>query len=84
METITEEQVVENDLKHVFVKRETKLKELIVDYIGETLHPQEPEVTVEDIVKIFADEFPEFLSVVAEENFIRGYAQAFKELDKNP
>jgi len=35
-------------------------------------------------VKIFADEFPEFLSVVAEENFIRGYAQAFKDLDKNP
>ena len=42
METITEEQAVENDLKHVFVKRETKLKELIVDYIGETLHPNEP------------------------------------------
>ena len=81
METITEQEAKDNDLKHVFVKRESKLKEIIVDYVGEVLHPQEPKVTVEDVVKIFADEFPEFLSVVAEENFIRGYQQAFQDIN---
>ena len=83
METITEQEIEDNDLKHVFVKRESKLKEIIVEYVGEVLHPQEPQVTVEDVVKIFADEFPEFLSVVAEENFIRGYRQAFQDINKN-
>ena len=83
MKTITEQQAEDNGSKHVFVKRESKLKELIVEYVGEVLHPQEPQVTVEDVVKIFADEFPEFLSVVAEENFISGYRQAFQDFHKN-
>jgi len=34
-------------------------------------------VTVEMIVELMAKEFPEFLMAVAEENFIRGYRQAF-------
>ena len=33
------------------LKRESKLKEIIVDYVGEVLHPQEPKVTVEDVVR---------------------------------
>ena len=33
------------------------------------------------IVDCMADEFPEFLMVVAEENWIRGYKQAFVDIE---
>ena len=81
METKTEEKYIEEDPKYFLVKNDTKLKELIVNYVGEQLHPLKPEVTVEDIVNIFADEFPEFLMTVAEENWVRGYQQALVDVD---
>ena len=33
------------------------------------------------IVEVIAKEFPEFLLVVAEENFIRGYEQALADVE---
>ena len=33
------------------------------------------------IIEVMAKEFPEFLLVVAEENFIRGYQQALADVD---
>ena len=57
-------------------KNESKLKELIVQFVGEATNPKDDEVTVEHIVEIFSEQFPEFLLAVAEENFIRGYSQA--------
>ena len=33
------------------------------------------------IVEVVAKEFPEFLMVVAEENWIRGYKQAFDDME---
>lgn len=68
------------DLKET-VGSDTPLKEMIVNYIGEQLQPENGEVTVEMIVEIFAKEFPEFLLAVAEENWIRGYHQAFEDLE---
>jgi len=62
------------------VAAETPLKEMIVNYIGERLEADGPEVTVEMAVEVFALEFPEFLLAVAEENFLRGYQQAFYDL----
>ena len=82
METKTEEKYIEEDPKYFLVKNDTKLKELIVNYVGEQLHPLKPEVTVEDIVNIFADEFPEFLMVVAQENFLRGYTTGLEDAKK--
>jgi hypothetical protein len=79
MKTKTEEELREEDPKYFLVKNDTKLKELIVNYVGEQLHPLKPEVTVEDIVNIFADEFPEFLMVVAQENFLRGYTTGLED-----
>ena len=79
MKVKTEEELREEDPKYFLVKNDTKLKELIVDYVGEQLHPLKPEVTVEDIVNIFADEFPEFLMVVAQENFLRGYKTGLED-----
>ena len=79
MHSKTEKEFDEEDPKFYLVKNDTKLKEMIVNYVGEQLHPITPEVTVDDIIKIFADEFPEFLMVVAQENFLRGYSEGIKE-----
>ena len=81
MQNKTEKEFNEEDPKFYLVKSDTKLKEIIIDYVGEQLHPMTPEVTVDDLVKIFADEFPEFLMVVANENFLRGYKQGLWDGD---
>ena len=60
---------------------ESELKEIIVNYVGEKINPDNDEVTVENIIDIFADQFPEFLLVVAEENWINGYTQALTDVD---
>ena len=52
---------------------------MIVNYVGETLGLEET-VTVEDLVQVFAKEFPEFVLALAEENFLRGYKQALTDI----
>ena len=69
------------DLKEV-VTLESPLKEMVVNYIGDKLQPDNDEVTVQMIVEVFATEFPEFLMAVAEENWIRGYHQAFADIEE--
>jgi hypothetical protein len=59
---------------------ETPLKEMVVNYIGERLDPEDGDVTVQMAVDVFATEFPEFLLAVAEENFLRGYQQALDDV----
>jgi len=59
----------------------TPLKDLVVNYIGEKLQPEDGDVTVAMAVEVFAAEFPEFLMAIAEENFIRGYHQAMCDID---
>jgi len=60
---------------------DTELKEWLVNYVGNKLDPENEEVTVEMIVETVAKEFPEFLLLVAEENFIRGYNQALNDIN---
>jgi len=67
------------DLLKEVVPTESELKEIIVNYVGNTINPDTDEVTVEDIVDVFADQFPEFLLVLAEENWINGYTQALSD-----
>ena len=57
----------------------TGLKDLVVNYIGEKLDPENEEVTLEMTINTFASEFPEFLLTVAEENWMRGYAQGLED-----
>jgi hypothetical protein len=59
---------------------ETPLKQMVVDYIGDRLEAEDPDVTVQMAVDVFATEFPEFLLAVAEENFLRGYEQAMDDI----
>jgi hypothetical protein len=63
------------------VKKDTRLKEWLVDYVGNSLKPENGNVTVEMIVEVMSKEFPEFLLAVAEENFIRGYEQALADVE---
>ena len=67
-----------NLLKEV-VPTESELKEIIVDYVGRTINPETDEITVEDIINVFAEQFPEFLLALAEENWINGYTQALSD-----
>jgi hypothetical protein len=60
---------------------DTELKRWLVEYVGNSLGPKDGNVTVEMIVNVMAEEFPEFLLVVAEENFFRGYEQALTDLN---
>ena len=59
--------------------KETPLKDFIVEYVGQKLSSGE-EVTVEMIVEVMAEEFPEFLMAIAEENWVRGYHQALHDV----
>ena len=63
------------------VNPDTEMKEWLVNYVGEKHNPDDEGVTVEMIVTTMAKEFPEFLMAVAEENWIRGYHQAFDDLN---
>ncbi len=63
------------------VSKNNPLKEMIVEYVGTKLQPENDEVTVEMVVDVFSTDFPEFLMPVAEENYIRGYTQALDDVE---
>tara|TARA_R110002126_G_scaffold48090_1_gene134241 strand:+ start:421 stop:747 length:327 start_codon:yes stop_codon:yes gene_type:complete len=83
----------ENITLKEIVSPENPMKQWLVNYVGETYsaalekHNSEEEekndwdgnVTVEMIVENMSIEFPEFVMVLAEENFIRGYEQAMQD-----
>jgi hypothetical protein len=64
------------------VEPENDLKNMLVEYVGEKLNPEDNQVTVEMIMHALADEFPEFLLAVAEENWVRGYHQALSDVEE--
>ena len=71
----------DRELEDKVVTQDNPLKELFVRYIGEKLQPPNGEITVEMCVKVLADEFPDFLLLVAQENFIRGYKQCLADAE---
>ena len=71
---------MKNEDLHKSVISDTDLKEIIVNYVGIKTNPENDEVTVENVIDIFAEEFPEFLLAVAEENWINGYTQALNDI----
>ena len=58
----------------------SNLKEYLVEYVGTKLKPEDDKVTVEMVINVLADEFPEVALSLAEENFIRGYEQGLEDL----
>ena len=65
---------------HSIVVSDGKLKQLFVDYVGNKLNPENDEVTMGMVIDVLAEEFPEVLYTVAEENFLRGYETALEDL----
>ena len=68
------------DLTKEVVPSESELKEIIVNYVGNIKNPTNDEVTVEDVVEVFSQQFPEFLLAIAEENWVNGYSQALSDV----
>jgi hypothetical protein len=60
---------------------ENPMKSWLVQYVGEKMKPEDGCVNTFMIVEAMAQEFPEFVLVLAEENFIRGYKQALYDID---
>lgn len=73
----------DTELQDKIITQDNPLKELFVRYVGEKLNPDNGDVTVEMCVNVLADEFPDFLLLVAQENFIRGYKQCLADLEKS-
>ena len=70
-----------NEVLDEVVEPENELKTMLVNYVGEKQSPDGEQVTVEMIVDQLANEFPEFVLAVAEENFVRGYQQALNDVE---
>jgi len=73
-----------SDLNNANLKKiviiDGKLKYEIVNYVGSKLDPENGEVTLEMVISVLAEEFPELMLAVAEENFIRGYRTGLEEI----
>ena len=81
MEIINAKEINHNPVLSETVLPDTDLKNMLVEYVGEKINPEDQNVTVEMIVEVLAAEFPEFVLAVAEENWIRGYQQALEDVD---
>ncbi|MDC1160139.1 hypothetical protein OAT10_00145 [Luminiphilus sp.] len=79
---IIKEDIFNNQQLNKTVNTDNELREFIVNYVGNKLDPKDDQVTVEMVVEVVAKEFPEFLLAVAEENWIRGYKQAFDDIEE--
>ena len=81
METIDLKEFDKNPSLLETVEPNNDLKNMLVEYTGNTLDPEDQNVTVEMIIEVMAKEFPEFLLSMAEENWIRGYQQALNDVE---
>mgnify|MGYP003128644153 FL=1 len=75
-----------NEMAGVVIAKENALKEMLVEYVGNKFAKPEDEgefeVTVQMIVDTLAHEFPEFVMIMAEENWVRGYQQGIDDATK--
>ena len=84
----TKEELEKSPILSQDVPPEGPLKEMLVQYAGSVIQPEDDIITVEMIIEVVANEFPEFIMALAEENFVRGYQQAandfsdFEEYEK--
>ena len=81
MEVINARDMEKNPTLEEVVDPNTDLKNMLVEYVGEKLNPEDQKITVDMIIETMAQEFPEFLLAIAEENWIRGYHQALDDVE---
>jgi hypothetical protein len=76
----------ENEYENPFLKQEvevnTELKTWLVEYTGSKLMPEDGQITSEMVIHVLADDFPEVIMAIAEENFFRGYEQALTDMQQ--
>ena len=76
----------ENEYENPFLKQEvevnSELKTWLVEYTGNKLMPEDGQITSEMVIHVLADDFPEVIMAVAEENFFRGYEQALADMQQ--
>lgn len=63
----------ENNILQKVISIDGELKTKIINYVGKKNNPSNGDVTLEMIISCLAEEFPEVLLNIAEENFLRGY-----------
>tara|TARA_R100000008_G_scaffold51263_1_gene30783 strand:- start:617 stop:940 length:324 start_codon:yes stop_codon:yes gene_type:complete len=68
-------------LTEVVDSNDSALKDMLVEYVGNAKKPENNEVTIDLIVEVMSEEFPECVLALAEENYIRGYQQALNDVD---
>ena len=71
----------ENPALKQTVEPDNDIKNILVEYTGEKSNPGDQLVTVEMIIELLADEFPELVLALAEENWIRGYEQGLTDVE---
>jgi len=59
-------------------KNTNNLSRVILEYTAKKLELAE-EIHFEQVLDVFVEEFPEFVSLIAEENFMRGYKQGLED-----
>jgi hypothetical protein len=78
----------DNNRANVVIAAENPLKQMLLEYVGNKYTTEEDEgefeVTVQMIVDTLAHEFPEFVMIMAEENWVRGYQQGIDDATKLP
>ena len=72
---------MENNNLNDKLSKENELKENIIEYVGNKKNPENGEVTTEMVIEVMAEDFPEIILALAEENFIRGYHQALTDVE---
>ena len=75
------EEPTNTTLGEVIGAKNTKTKKWLVNYVGKKVKPENEEVTVQMVVEVLAEEFPELVLPLAEENYIRGYQQAIEDVE---
>jgi uncharacterized protein with von Willebrand factor type A (vWA) domain len=79
---ITEKEFDRNPLLDKQVEsteEDNEFKNFVINFTGQEHQPENGDVTVEMIMETLANNFPEVVMVLAEENFIRGYSQALDD-----
>ena len=71
---------MQNPDLNTVVEINSELKEWLVEYVGNKMVHESGEVNAEMVIHVLADEFPEVIMPLAEENFFRGYEQALTDL----
>jgi hypothetical protein len=70
----------ENPALKEIIESNNDLKDILIQYVGNKLNPKDKNVTVEMAIEVLAEDFPELVMSLAEENWVRGYQQGLDDV----